>query len=98
MMENEPPAGPTVPDYSGPAAPMSSSDTGNPNPLLLVADAQGVFSYTFASKLPDTAAGTWAVTLEGRRSATTDRASTCVLSPAAPRSRCAWCWPDWLAN
>lgn len=64
-------AGATEPDYLGPAAPMSSSDTGNPNPLALVADAQGVFTYTFVSGVPDTATGTWSVALEGRRRAAT---------------------------
>jgi OmcA/MtrC family decaheme c-type cytochrome len=63
-------AGPTVPDFANQAPPFSSGDTGNPDPLALVADADGVFTYTFASTLPATVSGTWAVALEGRRRAT----------------------------
>lgn len=57
----------------GPVAPLStgipfqSTDPGNPTALTLVADANGVFTYTFVSKVPADATGTWAVGIEGRR-------------------------------
>jgi OmcA/MtrC family decaheme c-type cytochrome len=70
-------AGPTVPDFANQVAPISSGDAGNPDPLALVADADGVFTYTFASTLPATVSGTWAVALEGRR-----RAATTYYDPA----------------
>ena len=38
-------------------------------PLTLTADAQGRFSYTFASALPPGATGTWALSVEARRAA-----------------------------
>ena len=63
-------AGPTRPDYAG-APVLNSSDAGNPNPLTLVADGTThELTYTFASVLPATASGTYAVALEGRRRAT----------------------------
>jgi len=69
-------AGPTTPDFSGAPA-LNSSDAGNPDPLALVADATThELTYTFASKLPATAAGTWAVAFEGRRRATPAHYST----------------------
>jgi OmcA/MtrC family decaheme c-type cytochrome len=59
--------GPTSPDYTG--FPITSSTaTGNPNPLELVADpASGAFTYQFVSQLPATATGTWAVAFQARR-------------------------------
>lgn len=43
-----------------------------------VADAQGVFTYTFTTALPSTASGTWAVEIEGRR-----RPDGTIASPPA---------------
>jgi OmcA/MtrC family decaheme c-type cytochrome len=62
--------GPTTPDFSG-APPINSTDAGNPSLLALVADpVTHELSYTFASTLPASAGGTWAVGIEGRRRAT----------------------------
>lgn len=58
-------SGPTVPGYGG--YPVTSGDAGNPSVLALVADANGVYTYQFASKLPATASGTWTVGMDGRR-------------------------------
>jgi OmcA/MtrC family decaheme c-type cytochrome len=69
-------AGPTTPDFAGAPA-VSSGDAGNASVLALVADAAThELAYTFASTLPATATGTWAVALEGRRRATPELYST----------------------
>jgi OmcA/MtrC family decaheme c-type cytochrome len=63
-------SGPTSPDYAAPPMPVLYSASGaDPNPLTLdVQDpATGEYRYTFTSKLPATASGTWAVAFEGRR-------------------------------
>jgi OmcA/MtrC family decaheme c-type cytochrome len=63
-------AGPIAPDYA-PVTTMINSGTasGNPDPLLLTAlpGPDPLYLYTFASPLPATASGTYAVGLEARR-------------------------------
>jgi OmcA/MtrC family decaheme c-type cytochrome len=76
--------GPTKPGAA--EFPIGSGDAGAGNPiaLSLVADAEGVFTYTFASTIPATASGTWAVGMEGRRRANTtlyDTATDTFLWP-----------------
>lgn len=63
-------SGPTCPDYATANSPLT--ETVND---VLTADATGTFTYTFkAVRVPDAAAGSWAVALEARRQ----------LSPRSP--------------
>jgi OmcA/MtrC family decaheme c-type cytochrome len=80
--------GPTAPAF-GPAW-LLSEHPGNPDPFALAADENGVFTYAFASKVPDDASGTWIVAAEARRGVSTPRYAPYVEGdPATDR----FLWP-----
>jgi OmcA/MtrC family decaheme c-type cytochrome len=62
-------SGPTSPDYAGPpSAQVISTAAGNPDIYALTADpVTNEYTYQFVSTLPEGAAGTWTVAMEGYR-------------------------------
>ncbi|HET8539113.1 MAG TPA: OmcA/MtrC family decaheme c-type cytochrome [Anaeromyxobacter sp.] len=60
-------AGPTAPAFGRVQVMSTDVGTGNPDPFTLLADADGVFTYTFGSTVPAGASRTWVVGLEARR-------------------------------
>lgn len=65
-------SGPTAPDYAtGNFATSGTAPISEALPLTTAANGSGQFTFTFNAKLPADATGTWAVSIEASRSATT---------------------------